>query len=393
MASRTRSRSPRAVLRRPAGASVSASSQREPKSRLKVAYQRKPISLVSGAIPTKVPGMVKFRKPPGVLQNLKALVINLDRRPDRWTRCADMLKKETPWLEVERFSASDGTKMPIPESEVCTSWNTNRNAVYSCDYDEWVYDIPGSKDDGIHWRWPKDEPKEDDPEFSLERGEDGVGAVLTNKLTQESWKMKLVFADRYRNPGQMLPMSGGERGCAHSHRRVWEVAAKRKSPTLVLEDDVQFVFERSEPKLGMYNGRLLKKRLCMALEEAPIDFDVVYLGWAGWRGGNFYVWKKKDKGKVIRKAEYVYTTVAYVISPKAARKLLSLAGPIDQPVDNFMAWEASQGRLKSYVVADVRDTDDLWAGGIVDQYDFVGDSDVKKSDGAPATVHLTLAGA
>jgi len=364
MANRTRSRSPRAVLRRPAGASLSSSSLRESKANRKK----------------------------DVLKDLKALVINLDRRPDRWTRCADMLKKETPWLEVERFSASDGTKMTIPESEVCTSWNTSRNAHYSCDYDEWVYDMPGSEIDGTHWRWPKDEPKEEDPEFSLERVDES-GAVLTHKITKESWKMKLVFAERYKNPGKVLPMSGGERGCAHSHRRLWELAAQRNSPTLVLEDDVQFVFERSEPKLGLYNGKLLKKRLRMALEEAPRDFDVIYLGWAGWRGGNFYVWKAKDKGKAIRKAEYVYTTVAYVISPKAAKKLLSLAGPIDQPVDNFMAWEASQGRLKSYVITDVGDTDDLWAGGIVDQYDFVGDSDVKKSDGAPASVILTLAGA
>ncbi|CAK0832452.1 unnamed protein product [Prorocentrum cordatum] len=124
----------------------------------------------------------------------------------------------------------------------------------------------------------------------------------------------------------------------------------------------------------------------MALREAPSDFDVLYLGWAGWRGGNFYELEKVDSGKAIRQAQYVYTTVAYVISPKAARRLLSIATPIDQPVDNFMAWEASQGNLKSFVILDEGDSDDLWAGGIVDQFDFVGDSDVKKSDGARAVV-------
>merc|ERR1719183_2250667 len=41
---------------------------------------------------------------------------------------------------------------------------------------------------------------------------------------------------------------------------------------------------------------------------------------------------------------------------------------------------------KSLMVQGLTYTDDLWAGGIVDQFDFVGDSDVKKSDGARAVV-------
>jgi GR25 family glycosyltransferase involved in LPS biosynthesis len=328
----------------------------------------------------------KSPKVPKHLEGLKAFVVNLDRRPDRWARCEGMLKKETPWLEYERFSASDGSKMTIPRSEVCSFWLTNRNAVYACDYDEWVYDAPGTDFDGAPWRFPKDEPDDNDKEWSFERGEDGSTGVLTKKATRKTWNMKLVFAERYRNPGQVMLMSGGERGCAHSHRRIWEVAARREAPTLVLEDDVQFCFERSDPALGRFNGDLFTKRLQLAMKEAPADFDVLYLGWAGWRGGNFYVWKKQDKGKAIRRAEYVYTTVAYVISQKAAQQLLSLACPLDQPVDNFMAWEASQGRLKSFVIVDEGDSDDLWAGGIVDQHDFVGDSDVKKSDGAAAKI-------
>jgi len=326
---------------------------------------------------------------PKELEGMKAFVVNLDRRPDRWARCEAMLKKETPWLEYERFPASDGKQMTIPRSEVCGFWLTNRNAVYACDYDEWVYDAPGTELDGTPWRFPKNEPAEDDKEWAFEKGEDGWSGVLTEKATRKTWNMKLQFAERYRSPGQVMIMSGGERGCAHSHRRIWEVAAKRDAPTLVLEDDVQFCFERSDPGLGRFDGDLLTKRLRLAMKEAPTDFDVLYLGWAGHRGGNFLVWDKEDKGKAIRRAEYVYTTVAYVISQKAAQKLLAAACPLDQPVDNFMAWEASQGRLKSFVILDEGDSEDLWAGGIVDQHDFVGDSDVKKSDGAPAKVNAT----
>jgi hypothetical protein len=138
-----------------------------------------------------------------------------------------------------------------------------------------------------------------------------------------------------------------------------------------------FVFERSA-EMGLFNGMLLTQRLHEAMTEAPSDFDVLYLGWSGFRGGNFRHFHEKDKGDAIRKAEYVWTTVAYVISAAGARKLLAVANPIDQPVDNFMAWEASQGRLKSYVIRDEGDEEDLWAGGICDQVDFQGPMVVRR---------------
>jgi len=179
-------------------------------------------------------------------------------------------------------------------------------------------------------------------------------------------------------------MSGGERGCAHSHLRLWRVCAERSTPTLVLEDDVHLTFERNGSK-GKSNGKVFTARLKQALEHVPSDFDVVYLGWSGWRGGHHYRWTTYPEDDVaktcVRKAEYVWTTVAYVISPVGARKLLEQSKPMNQPVDNFMAWEASQGRLNSYVVLDEGDDDGAWAGGIVDQLDFQGDSDIGKSDG------------
>jgi len=321
------------------------------------------------------------KQPPKELRGLKALVVSLDRRPDRWERCEAMLKKETPWLEYERFSASDGSQIDIPASEICTEWNTKRKANYG-DYDEWVYDSPGTELDGKQWRWKSDLPKDDDKEWSFQANEDDDDAgTVVNKLTQETWKVKKVFAERFRDPGQLQKMSGGERGCAHSHRRIWEEVAERTQPTLVLEDDVKFTFTRSDPELGEFNGDLLTKRLSMSLKEVPSDYDVLYLGWSGWRGGNFCLLEEEDHGKAVRKAEYVWTTVAYVITPAAAKKLLGVARPMDMPVDEFMAWEASQGRLKSFVRTDEGDGDDVWAGGLVDQADFFGDSDIKKSDG------------
>uniref|UniRef100_A0A7S1FA01 Glycosyl transferase family 25 domain-containing protein n=1 Tax=Noctiluca scintillans TaxID=2966 RepID=A0A7S1FA01_NOCSC len=319
------------------------------------------------------------------LKGLAAFVVNLDRRADRWTRCEGMLKKELPWLKYERFPASDGSKVEIPEAQIANVWNTKHNAVYG-DYDEWVYDAPGTDLDGVFWKWPQD-VKDDDPEWSFEEYEpeeeedaedDTEKASITNKTTQETRKVKKVFAQRYLNPGLVQRMSGGERGCAHSHRRIWEVAAERAAPTLALEDDAQVVFDRNE--LGMSSGKVFTERLVLAMREVP-DFDVLYLGWSGWRGGHFKLREDEDEGEVVRQVEYVWTTVAYVVSQAGAKKLLAAACPMSQPVDNFMAWEASQGRLKSFVVLDEGDDDDSWAGGVVDQLDFQGDSDIQKSDG------------
>jgi len=339
------------------------------------------------------------------LSSLQAHVINLERRPDRWTRVSDMLKKETPWLTFEKFAASDGTQNPIPEEQVTATWNTSCNAQFA-DYFEWVFDAPGTELDGSQWKWSCDAESDDTWEFkekkhkgqefsyihhAFETGTDIVRTATVQKLaTKETFKLRLQLSPQCLNPGLTQRMSGGERGCAHSHLRLWKLAADRPSPTLVLEDDVQMVFDRSNHKLGKSSGKVFAQRLGQALEVAPRDFDVIYLGWSGWRGGNHRngknsvtdnaPWKKESK-KFIREAEYVWTTVAYVISQQGAKKLLAAARPLNQPVDNFMAWEASQGRLNSYVALDEGDNDGTWAGGIVDQYDFQGDSDIKKSDG------------
>jgi len=333
---------------------------------------------------------------PEVLLNLKAFVVNLERRPDRWERVSKMLQKETPWLDFEQFKASDGTQKPIPEDEIAATWNTRRNAHYA-DYYEWVFDEPGTALHGTQWRWACDAAAEDEEWRFSEDGEEewsyihhaGDNVVRTGTVekiaTKETFKVRLQFAQQYLEPGQVQRLSGGERGCAHSHLRLWRLAAERPGATLALEDDVHLVFERSND-LGKSNGKVFSRRLALALEHAPKDFDIIYLGWSGWRGGHYRVWKQADEkpseaDRYIRKAEYVWTTVAYVISQAGAKKLLEAGKPVDQPVDNFMAWEASQGNINAYVALDEGDDDGTWAGGIADQFDFQGDSDIKKSDG------------
>lgn len=262
------------------------------------------------------------------------LLLGLDRRPDRRERCETMLKTEVPWLKTQFFSATDGKADVIPETEVSQTWNTKNNSLYG------AYEDVMAKD----------------------------GKVL-------------YTAAQFADPGVDYAFSPGERGCAHSHYRMWQKAAEMEGPTLILEDDVQFVFERTCG--GMSTGESFTSRFKLGMAEAQKNnADVLYLGWSGHRGGNFkYMEDKDDTNPLIRKAEYVWTTVAYAIWPAGAKKLLEASKPMDQPVDNFMAWEARENRLNAFVLLDEGDDDETWSGGIVTQNDFVGDSDIIKSDG------------
>mmetsp|Transcript_26197 Transcript_26197/g.47510 ORF Transcript_26197/g.47510 Transcript_26197/m.47510 type:complete len:443 (+) Transcript_26197:56-1384(+) len=356
---------------------------------------KRPASAMKRPASAKAAKRSRVPEVPEALKGLKAFVVNLERRPDRWNRFTKMVDKEIPWLDYEQFKASDGSKQPIPEEEIAMTWNTSRNAHFA-DYFEWVYEAPGTELHGKQWKWACDAGEDDEWAFA-EHNEvewsyvDDANETITRtatvekKATGEKFTLKLQFAQEYLKPGMEQRMSGGERGCAHSHYRLWKVAAERAEPTLALEDDAQICFERTGGN-GKSSGKVFTRRLAAALAHAPADFDVIYLGWSGWRGGHYRRGEENDgqdteSRKFIRKAEYVWTTVAYVISQAGAKKLLDVAQPMNQPVDNFMAWESSQGKLNSYVCIDEGDDDGTWAGGIVDQFDFQGDTDIKKSDG------------
>merc|ERR1712176_976055 len=214
------------------------------------------------------------------------------------------------------------------------TWNTKDNLNYG-DYFMWVHHAPRTKKHGTMWKWSCEAPEKGDKDWRFK--EDGRAeflyirdapsvaagparmATAENRATKEKFRLQL----KPQTVGEEMKMSGGERGCAHSHLRLWKVAAKRSDPTLVLEDDAHLTFDRSAGK-GKANGKLFTKRLSLALKHAPSDFDVIYLSCSGWRGGHHYHWKPYDEdpeaAKVIRKAEYVWTTVAYIISQAGAKK-------------------------------------------------------------------------
>merc|ERR1740123_2841873 len=232
------------MLKRPAAARTSS---KEP---------AKKVMRASQDITPQHPGSSK------ALAGLSALLLGLERRPDRRERCEKMLAKHCPWLKVEFFRATDGKADHIPETEVSKTWNTKNNFLY------------GAYEDVV----------------------DKDGKVI-------------YTAKQFGSPGVDYKFSPGERGCAHSHYRMWQHAAKAEGPTLILEDDVQLEFKRMGK--GKMNGKVFAEKLGAGMQEAAKrQADVLYLGWSGFREGNYKHLKPKPgrKSPIVRRAEYVWTT-------------------------------------------------------------------------------------
>lgn len=156
--------------------------------------------------------------PSEFMQALQAVIINLDRRPDRLDGCATRLRTHCPWLCHNRFSATDGKKEDVSLLEVVTSWHTGQNCVYQ-----------------------------------------------RMRSVRKGWNDLDSYQER------QLVLSAGERGCAHSHIRAWrhclDCAGSANEPLLVLEDDAA-----PTPQFTA----VLKR----ALAVLPPDADVLYLGYS-----------------------------------------------------------------------------------------------------------------
>jgi len=62
------------------------------------------------------------------LGQMKAVVINLKSRPDRWEGLQKSAAKNAPWLKMERIDAVDGRVEKIPAGDICKKWSTERLA-------------------------------------------------------------------------------------------------------------------------------------------------------------------------------------------------------------------------------------------------------------------------
>jgi len=218
-------------------------------------------------------------QPTELMCSLDAQVVNLARRPDRMDGCSERLRLNCPWLKHKSFKATDGRLDAISTDDVVKEWNTESNVVYQ-------------------------------KKRAIRKGWDDL----------DSYQVK------------QLSLSPGERGCALSHIRAWQLcleqAGETNQPLLVLEDDAAPTPEFTS---------VLRR----ALSALPEDAHLLYLGYsqaADWR---------REVSENLVESEYVWTTVGYIVWPEGARILLSNR-PVSGPVDNWMAGFGAAGDIKAY---------------------------------------------
>jgi glycosyl transferase family 25 len=215
------------------------------------------------------------------LSKMEALVVNLDRRPDRMADAASRLREQCPWLKYTRLPASDGHRDITSPSQCSTSWHTGKNTEYQ---------------------------------------------ILRSK--RKGWDDLDTYFVRE------LELTAGERGCALSHIRAWQHCVDHcgeDQPLLVLEDDAAPTAEFTAV-------------LSRAMTAVPRDAHLLYLGYS-----QAAEWRREVSSDLVE-AEYVWTTVAYIVWPAGARVLLSKL-PVNQPVDNFMACLCADRDIKAYCVS------------------------------------------
>ena len=177
------------------------------------------------------------------------------------------------------------------------------------------------------------------------RLEASTGADTPDSAVARTWDSTVNASFDTKTVGHpRVALSPGERGCAMSHRRLWEILSARQDdapPVLILEDDAVLSVD--------FSARLI--HLLAAVEATYADPSarrvLLYLcaDVAKWVGPTFEV----QPGIGLRQAEYLWQTAAYVMWAPAARALLALASPIHQPVDVFVAQATLDGHIASFV--------------------------------------------
>ena len=111
----------------------------------------------------------------------------------------------------------------------------------------------------------------------------------------------------------------GQIGCAYSHIKLWEKCIKLPySYYVILEDDV------------ILPTQLNKKIECI-LKNAPINWDIIYLGGCYVKGT---IVKKQFIKPTILTNRYNLCTHAYIIHKQALQKCINIMKPIQYPIDN-----------------------------------------------------------
>ena len=258
------------------------------------------------AAAAKTPSVPKVAKELMALEARVARVVNLER-PDRWKRVASMLNamvkgrthSNASWPRIQDdHPGGSGSEVDLRKCQLrrlrvgLRGWHLDVGSATEED-DTWKF-----TENGDGFSYIRDAP-------TFHEKEPPTGTLQKN-ATGENFTLKLCFATKYLNPGETQLVFGCD-ACGNLQQ-------PRKSPPWCL---------RMTCTLALTE---MVTRARWRLEEA-INFDVIYLGWSGWRGGNFKLWKEDDSGLAVsdksflQKAEYMWTTVAYVRLPRPSISL------------------------------------------------------------------------
>lgn len=130
----------------------------------------------------------------------------------------------------------------------------------------------------------------------------------------------------------------GAIGCYLSHVKLWEMLVESDNEMfLIFEDDLNPNINFSIDEIETYVSQVITNH--------P-DWDVIYLGF--YKPLPFGSEDIRNTNNIYQINEITFTTHAYLIHRRGAKKLLKHAFPIVHQVDSYMSFMASRGDLKSF---------------------------------------------
>lgn len=166
------------------------------------------------------------------------------------------------------------------------------------------------------------------------------GAKLdVNRLT----KMRMVSPyaefniERGRTSHDIFETKGAI-GCYLSHLKLWELCIQRNENVMILEDDIVPTKDFNNENLNYY------------LNEIPKEAGIIIIGYAKDIDGQYDVNKKKG---IVRLLGRFQGTLGYIVTPKAARALVSHAYPMFLHVDIYVGLACKSNGIPIYAPKDV----------------------------------------
>ena len=124
-----------------------------------------------------------------------------------------------------------------------------------------------------------------------------------------------------------FPLSASEIGCFLSHRLAWAKCSEKDRPTLILEDDFTFTPHFYES-------------LSMTIESYH-DWDILRLQGLGETSDSTLV--NHPGFRIVENHGDPLGASAYVITPRAAKKLIQYSQAIYEPLDHFLEHRQKHG--------------------------------------------------